>query len=221
MCLVFLIACKAVTDNPDPPEISRSTDFLRQKVADSLKYLIPVLDSVFYRDQLYRGKKNRKMFLKYKDKVRSLDSLNLLIVDSIVNRYGILGMADIGLYGHLAITMTIQHSDIETQKEYLPKFKKALELKRIFPSTYAMLEDRVSIKSGKKQVYGTQLMINGKTNIAELLPIVAPDSIDIRRKSIGLKQTIAEYLKYFNITWDSEEYKKQLPGLMAKYKISE
>lgn len=219
--LFVLVACKTVGDKPDPPDIDVAKDFFRPKVADSLKHLIPILDSVFYRDQLYRGKKNRKYFLANGDKVKAIDSLNLIIVDSIIKKYGILGLSDIGMYGHFAITMTIQHSDIETQRRYLPEFKKALELKRIFPNTYAMLEDRVLIKSGKKQIYGTQLMFIGKSNVAELLPIVSPDSIDIRRRALGLKLTIGEYLKSFNIKWNCEEYKKQLPSLMMKYKISD
>ena len=91
--------------------------------------------------------------------------------------------------------------------------------KKIGPSIYAMLEDRVLVKSGKMQIYGTQVMVNNKNKIAELLPVVSPDSIDIRRKSIGLIQSISDYLKQFDIAWNPEEYKKQLPGLKIKYKI--
>lgn len=217
--LILLQSCRTVIEKPKPPTMNVAIDPFRLKVADSLKHLIPILDSVYYYDQLYRVNNNTKLLFQNKNKQKRIDSINLLIVDSVIRKYGILGMNDIGIYGHMAITMTIQHSDIETQKKYLPEFKKALGRKKIGPVTYAMLEDRVLVKSGKMQIYGTQVMVSSKNKIAELLPVVSPDSIDIRRKSIGLIQPISDYLKQFGIAWNLEEYKKQLPGLKIKHKI--
>ncbi len=43
------------------------------------------------------------------------------------------------------------------------------------------------------------------------------DNVDKRRKSVGL-EPLGEYLKQWNITWNAEEYKKELPGLEKIYK---
>jgi hypothetical protein len=114
--------------------------------------------------------------------------------------------------------MTIQHADFATQKKYLPLFREALKKKKVMPSTYAMLEDRVAHKNGQMQVYGTQVMLLSKSK-AELLPAIDIDTINKRRDSIGMTETIEVYLKRFGIKWDLEKYKKDMPRLMEKYKL--
>jgi hypothetical protein len=212
-----IISCKSTS--PVPPVFKPELDFFRKNIPDSLKHLLPILDSVYYNDQLLRGKKNRDYFLKNKKLARSLDSVNILIVDSVVSKYGILGIKDIGYYGHFAITMTIQHTDFEIQKKYLPLYQNAFSEKKITPTVFAMLVDRILMKSAKMQLYGTQVIVNYKNNQADLYPLESPDSIDVRRISIGMKDSISEYLKGFEISWDIEKYKKQLPALKTKYKI--
>jgi ribosome-associated toxin RatA of RatAB toxin-antitoxin module len=43
-------------------------------------------------------------------------------------------------------------------------------------------------------------------------PIADPDHVDERRKTMGL-QPIADYAKLFNLAWDVEQYKKELPEI--------
>lgn len=53
-------------------------------------------------------------------------------------------------------------------------------------------------------------MIPGKGEF--VLPLEDPDNVDKRRAEVGLGP-LADYVKQWNIVWDVEEYKKQLPEL--------
>jgi hypothetical protein len=200
------------------PELTPEIDFLRLGVPDSLKYLLPILDSVLKRDQKYRKGNNPDTLLRYSKEIRYIDSINLVIVEPIIKRYGILGFNDIGSIGYFALVKPIQHADLTTQERYLPTFREAIEKRKILPETYAMLEDRVAIRNGRMQIYGTQVMTltNGK---AELLPTIDIDNVDYRRKTIRMAETLEFYLSRFKIKWDIRKYKEKLPELKAKYKI--
>jgi len=220
-CIIFLqillISCKSQSSG-NSEQISE-IDILKNFTNDSLKHLLPILDSVFKDDQKYRKGNNADTIKKYKEQIRYLDSINLLKVVPIIEKYGILGYKDIGFIGNFAIVMTIQHANIETQEKYLPLFRSAIKEKKILPSNYAMLEDRVAIRRGKMQIYGTQVVNPGKK--VELLPTIDVDNINKRRLSIGMTETIEVYLKGFGYTWNAEEYKKHLPELMKKHNIKE
>jgi hypothetical protein len=188
----------------------QNTDILRNFTKDSLKHLLPILDSVFNTDTIK----------KYKEQIRHLDSINLLKIIPIIEKYGVLGYRDVGFIGNMAIVMTIQHADISVQEKYLPLFRFAIKEKRILPSNYAMLEDWVAIKNKRMQTYGTQVLKYGKRKV-ELLPTIDVDNINKRRYSIGMTESIEVYLKRFGYIWNAEEYKKQLPELMKKHNIKE
>jgi hypothetical protein len=86
-------------------------DPFSQFIPDSLQYLIPILDSVRNVDQKYRGEtianssskkqtvKNIESFVKKSEEIRISDSLNVLLVTKIIDRYGWLGTRDIGYFG--------------------------------------------------------------------------------------------------------------------------
>lgn len=199
-------------------ELNPEVDFLRKFIPDSLKYLLPTLDSVLISDQQYRSGNSYTTTLKHSKTVQYIDSVNLSRIIPIIEKYGILGMKEIGGFGHYAITMTIQHSDLKTQEKYLPLFKEAFIKKKLSGSTYAMLEDRVAMKNKRLQIFGTQVMLlKNKKN--ELYPTIDIDNLQKRRDSIRLIDPIEDYLKQFGIKWDVEEYKKQLPALKRKYKV--
>lgn len=221
LSLFIMIGCKSQQkEHKSVGVLTPEIDFLRKGVHDSLKHLFPILDSVFYYDQLYRKNNNGDTIKKYSEKIREIDSINLKKIIPIIEKYGILGFGDIGSIGYYAITMTIQHADLATQEKYLPLFREAIKKKKVLPSNYAMLEDRVAYKNGQMQIYGTQVMLlsNGK---AELLPVIDIDNIDKRRDSIGMTETIEVYLKRFGIKWNLEKYKKDMPRLMEKYKLKQ
>ncbi|RZK37953.1 MAG: hypothetical protein EOO61_08405 [Hymenobacter sp.] len=52
--------------------------------------------------------------------------------------------------------MIVDHADLPTQRHYLPKLRIATNLKEMPYQNYVTFVDRVLVKSGKKQVLGTQ-----------------------------------------------------------------
>ncbi len=135
------------------------------------------------------------------------DSINLLTVEKIIDKYGWLSSGEIGSFANSALFLVIQHSSsLTVQEKYLPIIRAAVRQRKCPPQSLALLEDRVSIRKGKRQIYGSQLkMINGTLQV---LPIEDPDNVDSRRAEVGL-QPLAEYLKFWDLEWNLEEHKKQ------------
>lgn len=140
------------------------------------------------------------------DKIYTLmdhfDSINLLEVESIVKEYGYPSKSLVGEPANLAVFYVIQHSD--KIDKYLPLIKKAGEDGEIKKTTVVMMEDRSLMDRGIEQIYGTQIrgMMNKKGEwIYFVWPIQNPDSVNIRRKKVGFKQTVQEYAKEFDLEY--------------------
>lgn len=62
------------------------------------------------------------------------------------------------------------------------------------PYNLALLEDRILITQGKKQIYGSQVRQNETTGKNEFFPIDDEINVNKRRASVGL-DSIEEYAK--------------------------
>lgn len=201
-------------------KVLSSLDIHRTKVADSLRHLLPVLDSVFVTDQRYRYGTNvpggPEYFKAHLNEVMYLDSINLITVCAILDKYGWLGYKKIGVVGSRAIFLTIQHAGLATQEKYLPILKEAVLSKNALPDQLALLEDRVTLREKNYQLYGTQLMYDSKNKKYWLQPIIDADYVIDRRKAIGLDSaTFQNYLNLFHVTWNAAKHKKQFKDLQA------
>ena len=95
--------------------------------------------------------------------------------------------------------------------------REAVKNKNASGSALALLEDRVALGEGKRQIYGSQIGYDNVTNKSYVLPLDDPDNVDKRRAEVGLG-LLADYVKRWDIIWNVEEYKKQLPELEEKQK---
>lgn len=138
-----------------------------------------------------------------------LDSINLIKVKSILETYGWVGIDKIGLEANRAIFLSIQHADLATQEKYLPMMREAVRKGDAFSNQLALLEDRVLIRQGKKQIHGSQVELDQNTGRYIVSPIDDPYNVDNRRASVGL-QPLSEYLQNWEIMWDAEEHKRML-----------
>jgi hypothetical protein len=148
------------------------------------------------------------------------DSLNLIKVEAILNKYGWLGADVVGEQGNATLFFVIQHSNISAQEKYLPVMRDAVKKGNAKASSLALLEDRVALRQGKRQVYGSQVSWNMKTNEYYVLPLEDPENVDKRRATMGLPP-LSTYLGNWNLTWDAEQYKKDLPSIEARQKSNE
>lgn len=132
--------------------------------------------------------------------LREIDSINLVTVEKIIQKYGYPSKYIIGETANQAIFYVIQHS--KKTDEYLPLIRKAAQNGVLTTVSLALMEDRNLMYKGLEQIYGTQ--IKGQANkkgdwIYFLWPIKNAGSINARRKKAGFKQTIEEYAKEMDV----------------------
>ncbi|MFK7756328.1 MAG: DUF6624 domain-containing protein [Flavobacteriales bacterium] len=180
------------------------------------KSLIVILDSVYLDDQSIRWKffddleKYGQKSDEFKATVIAMnkqDSINIIKIEKILDQHGWLGEDVIGEDGNRTLFFVIQHAELKVQEKYLPMLREAVKNKNAKPSQLALLEDRIAMRNGKEQTYGSQTKIDDKTGEAYFTPIKDPENVDIRRANVGLPP-MSEYAKTFNIIWDIEEHKK-------------
>jgi len=118
--------------------------------------------------------------------IKNNDSANIQIVTSILDNYGWLSESKTSKSANSALFLVIQHAELNTQLRYIDILKEAVEKDNAKPSEYAYLLDRVNMRQGKLQVYGSQISIstNGKPY---LYPIKDEPGVNERRKNIGLR----------------------------------
>ena len=180
------------------------------------KPLAAQLDSIYNEDQKYRlqidgiekkyGLESNEMKDHWKI-INQKDSINLSKVKSLLDSYGWLGTDIVGRQGNSTLFLVIQHSDQRTQEKYLPMMREAVKNGKATGSSLALLEDRVALGQGKKQIYGSQIGRNNETKLYYVLPLEDPDNVDKRRAEVGL-QPLAEYVNRWQIKWNVEQYKK-------------
>lgn len=137
-----------------------------------------------------------------------IDSINLQKIENILDKKGWVGKDLVGEQASMTIFLVIQHSDLETQKKYLPMMREAVKKGNVNAANLALLEDRIAIWEGRKQIYGSQLYYDEKKGKYFVSPIEDPDNVDKRRAEVGLGP-ISEYVKNWGIEWNLEEYKKE------------
>jgi hypothetical protein len=142
--------------------------------------------------------------------MRYKDSIHIAIVSKILDEKGWVGKDKIGKLANNTFFIVIQHSNLKTQQKYLPMMRTAAKEGNTETSWLALLEDRVALGEGRKQIYGSQIYWNEKTNKSYVAPLEDPDNVDKRRKEVGL-DPLSHYLEQLGLIWNAEEYKKQLP----------
>src|SRR5262245_3893978 len=140
---------------------------------------------------------SEKVTKKWKQAVErqnELDSRNRQRLDEIVKEFGWPKRSVFGDEASGVAFLVVQHADIDYQKKYLTLIKDAASQREARQSDLAMLEDRIRTRESKKQLYGTQLRLNQKTQLMELYPIEDEENVDARRMAVGL-EPLAQYVK--------------------------
>ena len=93
--------------------------------------------------------------------------------------------------------------------------REAVKAGKASSRSMALLEDRVGLGKGELQVYGSQIGTDQETGKMYVLPLLDPDKVNERRAEVGLGP-IEEYISNWDLEWDVEEYKKNLPKWVEK-----
>lgn len=172
-----------------------------QEKSDSLNEALKTkLETIYDNDQKYRQTSDWKMVMK-------MDSINQIEVVKILEQFGWVGEDVVGVKASGAIFLVIQHADLPIQEKYLPVMREAVKNGAARMKDLALLEDRVLMRQGKKQKYGSQV-VRGSTGDWVVHPIEDPANVDKRRLEIGL-MPIADYLSRLGLTWNLEEHLRQ------------
>jgi len=178
------------------------------------KPLIAKLDTIYQLDQKYRrqlneieekyGRDSEEMKAHWK-LIHKTDSINLVKIKKILDERGWLGPKVIGSQGSSALFLVIQHADLNTQLKYLPMMREAVEVGNANASSLALLEDRVALRQGKRQIYGSQIGQDPETGEYYVSPLIEPEKVNERRAEVGL-ESIEDYIEYWDMTWDLEKH---------------
>lgn len=143
------------------------------------KELLEQLAVIEERDQQYRkeirrletsGAPDGDRMVELENLQASLDAQNLAEIEPIIAEYGYPGKQLVGDKCEVAF-MVIQHSDLETQKEYLPILEMAADNGDIPWFSLMRMMDRIDVQEGRLQLYGTTVQRRDWGNQIDVLPL--------------------------------------------------
>ena len=134
-------------------------------------------------------------------RMTEVDRRNMARLAEIIDQFGWPGRSLVGDKASEASFLILQHSTVDNQRRYFPLLKAAADRGDARRDQAAMMEDRMLLAEGKKQIYGTQLRSGPDTQGRWVLqPIDDEANVDARRATVGLPP-LAEYLKAFGLEY--------------------
>ena len=127
--------------------------------------------------------------------IDSVATANYMEAKCIFNQHGFPGFDKVGEEGSKSFWLIVQHCDKwpEFQEQVLKEMEMEVKKGNAHSTYYAYLVDRIKIRSGEKQLYGTQVSYRIDTCQAYVSDLESPNEVNKRRKSVGL-ESIEEYL---------------------------
>ena len=116
----------------------------------------------------------------------------------IVGKYSWPTRKMVGTDGMRAAWLLVQHADLAVsfQRKCLTLMEAHKSDGQVDRAGLAYLTDRVLVNTGQPQVYGSQVhVVDG---VRKPRPIRDAENVDRRRKSMGLKKTLKEYIEFMN-----------------------
>lgn len=199
-----------VAQNQKETKLFKPVEHKHPSSPPSMPKLAAELEGILGTDQIFRQKsdslerihgRNSPEMTALWDSIRKIDDKNQIRVCQILDEKGWLGPDEVGENGATALFLIIQHAPLETQEKYLPGMREAVKKGTARGADLALLEDRVLIRNGKKQIYGSQVVLDPATLEKVFAAIEDVDHVDERRAAMGLSP-MSVYALHFNIVWD-------------------
>jgi len=122
---------------------------------------------------------------------QSVDERNTRRLRDIVGEIGWPTRSTVGAQAEHMAWLLVQHAELEFQKQCFALMARE-PAHEVCPRHLAYLEDRIRVREGLLQRFGTQLQKSGEG--WEPLPTEEQDALDARRRAVGL-EPISEYLE--------------------------
>lgn len=186
-----VLACEKAADEQyaqfKEPKLARE---LMQRMAEDQRVRF-ALDDLF-KKQPTSGPIMSKEGMSLANEMQKIDRDNTAFMKTVIEKHGWPGKSLVGEEAANAAWLMVQHADLEPkfQERCLDLIKEAFKGGEVTGQQVAYLTDRVLVKQGKKQLYGTQFA--GFGNDVKPAPIEDEANVDARRKEVGLS-TMAEY----------------------------
>ena len=140
------------------------------------------------------------------------DSINTKLVTDFLTKYKVIDFKKIGFNAYMAIYNQLMIADVKTMEKHLPIITElfSIDLKNdgIFIAKY---KDRIAVKKGLKQRYGTQVGFDIETKKCYVLPVEDAKNLNKIRLDELLLPDLSKYLMlWFDFEWNVEEYNKTI-----------
>lgn len=177
------------------------------------KELQQKLEHIYIRDQTLRqllneaenkfGRGSAEMNY-YWSLIQKEDSICESLILEVLDDRGWPGKSLVGGKANLAVWLVYQHAPLEIQEQYLPLLKESVAKGESQGSHLAMSEDRILMRKGQAQKYGSQITMDPDTGENTLYELQDPSKVNEYRASVGLGP-LQEYAKRFGIEWQPPE----------------
>jgi len=157
-----------------------------QKADTSFLDLSRLLNNLFIKDQYARKQYQKDPSSENELLSQKTDSINHILVDSILNQYGFLSYKKIGYKANSSLAILYQHLDAKSFMDNFYLIQKAHKEEAILLPDYALILDRYLVRSNKKQEYGTQYYYDSLKKNFLFKPIRDLENIEKRRWKMGL-----------------------------------
>jgi hypothetical protein len=128
----------------------------------------------------------------------ALDLENVEALAELLERHGWPRISEVGEDAAIAAFLVIQHASLEQQERYLPALRERYEQGEAKGGWLAMLADRIRVRRGEPQLYGTQSFFENATGKSGVYAIEDPEHVNERRKALGMKPLSAEWIDKAN-----------------------
>ncbi|MCH7402352.1 DUF6624 domain-containing protein [Belliella kenyensis] len=135
-----------------------------------------------------------------------IDSSNQAWVIAKLDKYGWPKKSEIGEKGSRSIFLVIQHADLNEIEKYYPQLQALANENEASKIHAAMMQDRMLMYQGKKQIFGTQASSELRNDGSWVIwPVENAESINVRRKEVGFTNTVEESAASMNAIYNPEE----------------
>jgi hypothetical protein len=177
--------------------------------------LMKELERIRYLDQKYRlmmdsvqyeHPKDSPEYRAFIDEWIRADSVNMARIEEIIAEHGFPGKSMVGEQGASTVFLVIQHAPLEKQEKYFPMLTEAAEKGELRKSDWAYLLDRINMRNGLPQMYGSQVVTDPKTGAYVFHTIEDEANVNKRRAEVGLGP-LEDYARVMGVEWKLPEEK--------------
>ena len=211
----FATSATLAQDSAKPVEVG-----VTKFKADERAALRAELEAIFETDQQGRKAANAAKTAEEKnalwEKQALIDTANQARVEAIIKQFGWPGQTEFGAKATMAAFLVLQHAPLEIQKRHFLTLQKAMESGELRKADFALFDDRVRIREGRPQLYGSQVASNRKS-----FQLIEDEvNVDKRRAAMGL-QPLAQYAKLFSFEYIPVSERKATTSVVDKPLLSD